>query len=168
MLPILFDTNIYGKIVSDPDGELLVVRVAKSHLHVLNFRLIRDELRQTSKRKTIRPGKKLRPNLLTIYDQIVSQSGMIMPTKEIDRLANQYYVEYKRYGGGVGKKRIINDLRIVACASLNRCDLIVSEDSHLMRGSKLLSAIAIVDGKRVGRPPGFIGYKALKRIIGLL
>ena len=61
--------------------------IAESHLSVLNFRLIRDELRQTAKRKKIRPGKKLRPTLLTTYDQIVSRS-MIMPTKEIERQAN--------------------------------------------------------------------------------
>ena len=166
MIPVIFDTNVYGRIVFDPDNERVTRMIAESHLSVLTFRLIRDELRQTARRKTIRPGKKLRPTLLTTYDQIVSRS-MLMPTKEIERQANEYYVEYRRIGGGVGKKRIINDLKIVACASLNRCDMIVSDDGHLMRGSKLLSAIRIVDGKRARRSPNFIGYKELRRIIGL-
>ena len=114
MIPVLFDTNIYGRIVDETDSDAVMERIGQSHFRVLDFSLIRQELRQTGKHKTLRRKKKLRPILLSMYDQIVSGSP-ISVGNEIVRLGEEYYAEYKRFGGAVGKKRILSDLRILAC-----------------------------------------------------
>ena len=64
MIPILLDTNIYGRIVADANIEQITSKIAESDYVVLNFSLIREELRQTGKQKTFRGNKKLRPVLL--------------------------------------------------------------------------------------------------------
>ena len=164
MIPVLFDTNIYGKIVDDARTDKVMEKIGLSHFRVLDFSLIRQELRQTGKQTTLRRKKKLRPVLLTTYDQIVS-GETIAVSKDIIRLADDYYARYKRLGGSVGKKRVLNDFRILACATLRRCEIVVSDDSHLMRGSKLLKACRAVNLQRGLRTAGLIGYRELKQIV---
>lgn len=161
MVNALFDTNIYGKIVIDEEVDI-IEKIIDSKLVVYNFALIRDELRNTSKKKIFKGGRKIRISLLNAYDQITTRQ-VIPITKEISSLAESYYREYKRLGGGVSKKKMFNDFKIVACATVKSCDIIVSEDNKTMRGRKALSAYGVVALAHNLRPPAFIGYLELKR-----
>ena len=57
MIPVLFDTNIYGKIVAGPERDAVIENILKSRIVVLNFSLIGEELRQTSRAKVFKTGK---------------------------------------------------------------------------------------------------------------
>ena len=77
-------------------------------------------------------------------------------------MANEFYKEYKRLGGGVAKKRIYNDFKIVACATLIGCDVVVSDDHHSMRAGKALRAYGRVAFAHHKRAPSFLDYHDLK------
>ncbi len=88
-------------------------------------------------------------------------------SKQIENLASAYYAEYKVIGGNVGKKRIINDCRILACASLKGCQIIASDDSHMRESSKLVAARDRINARKGIGLPRIITYSRLKNIIGL-
>ena len=74
MLPVIFDTNIYGRITTDPEKAVIVDAVSASPYIFLNFTLIRDELRKTAKDNTYGGGRKPRPALLVTYDKQIGLS----------------------------------------------------------------------------------------------
>ena len=165
MIPVIFDTNIYGKIAADEERDRVIDSILKSRLVVLNFSLIREELRKTARGKVFKTGKKVRMSLLEVYDRIAAKT-IIPVTKEIGKLADQFYKEYKRIGGNVGKRKILDDFKIVACATLKGCDVISSDDKKTMQNPKSIEAYAVVavrEGYR--RPPGFMSYVALTRAV---
>lgn len=164
MVNVIFDTNIYGKIAIDPDRSRLVQKLLNSHVRVHNFALVREELRRTSRKKIFKAGRKLRTTLLGIYDQVTA-NRVIPMTKEIGALAEDFHREYKRLGGGVGKTRIIDDFKIVACAVLKNLDLVVSDDNATMRSRKAILAYARVALDRNLRIPTFFSYKNLKTAV---
>ena len=87
-------------------------------------------------------------------------------TKDVAKLAELFFQEYKRLGGNVAKRRILNDFKIVACATVKGCDVIASEDRRTMQNPKALNAYAIVAMKfGYGRAPGFMSYSGLKRAV---
>ena len=61
-----------------------------------------------------------------------------------------------------GKENIIDDFRIVACASFKGWDIIVSDNKKTMRGSEALSVYGTVAVARSLRYPNFIDYQRLK------
>ncbi len=149
MITVILDTNIYGKIVEDKDGQQLVERMkADALLSVHNFRLIRNELRGA-------------PKLLPIYDSLVSKR-LIQETRDIRDLAEEFFREYKSYGGTQRKKKILNDFKIIACAALVNCDIVYSEDRRTLRNPKAIKAYQIVCVRQNKRPPTILPYDALK------
>lgn len=110
MYPILLDTNIYGKIFADKEGAQLARRIRGDRsLFIPNFRLIRNELRRAQK-------------ILPLYDELVSRR-VIDENNDIRNLAREYFEEYRKSGGVQGQKKIMNDFKIVACATLLNCDI---------------------------------------------
>ena len=97
-----------------------------------------------------------------MYDDIVT-STIITDSNEIRKLADEYFKEYRNNGGGVGKKKIFNDFKIVACATLKNFDLVVSDDERTMKSSKAVEAYKTVNIKINRRTPTFHSYKNLKR-----
>ncbi len=80
--------------------------------------------------------------------------------------AEQFYQEYRRLGGNVAKRKILNDLKIVACATIKNCDVISSDDRRTMQNPKALKAYAVVSVREgYHRPPGFMSYAVLKRAL---
>jgi hypothetical protein len=151
MANVIIDSSTFGKIIKDRQWESLVRSIIQDrNFIVFNFRIIREELRKAPKQ------------VLRIYDQIVS-TNMINETKEMTNLANEYYVEYKKNGGGKGKKNIINDFKIVACASIKNCDLLFSEDEGSLKCKNALSAYRLVNLKRNYRTPTFYNLLELKK-----
>ena len=151
MVDVILDTNIYGKIADDSEqGPELVDRMRRDTQFVVhNFRLIRNELRRA-------------PRILPIYDQLVVRR-VIQETKDIRALADAYFKEYKANGGRQGRKKMLNDFKIVACAALNGFDLIVSEDEKTLKHPIARKAYDIVHVKKDLRTPSFYSYDVLKR-----
>ena len=165
MVDFLFDTNIYGKIAVDPQRSQLIEQIIRRQFLIHNFKPIREELRRTPKSKTIKKRRNLRVLMLSIYNQIASKREIPL-TKDIRSLAEDFYKEYRSQGGAVGKKSIIDDLRIVACATLKGFDIIVSDDNRTMRSTKALRAYArVAVAQHNRRTPTFYGYNELKRAL---
>lgn len=150
MTNAVLDTNVYGKIIEDPDSVKLIEKIIRDDKFVIhNFRIIRDELRRA-------------PNVLKIYDRLV-KTKMNQDSREIDNLANEYLTEYKAKGGVKKISKIKNDFKIVAYASLKNCDLVFSDDEKTLKHNIALQSYRIVNLKKHIRTPTFYTYKDLKQ-----
>ena len=90
---VIIDSSTYGNIVKDDDGLRIAESIARDqNFRVHNFKVIRDELRKAA-------------NILPVYDDIVT-SSIIDDSNQIRKLADEYFEEYRKIGGGVGKKKI--------------------------------------------------------------
>jgi len=153
VIDVIIDTSTYGNIVKDDNGLRLAESIARDpNFIVHNFRVIRDELRKAS-------------NILSLYDDIVT-STIITDSNEIRKLADEYFKEYRKNGGGVGKKKIFNDFKIVACVTLKNFDLVVSDDERTMKSNKAIESYKTVNLKINRRTPTFHSYKDLRRRYG--
>jgi len=150
MIGVILDSNIYGRIIEEgKDGLALADKIKNDQsLVVHNFVLIRKELRRA-------------PKVLPIYDRIVAQR-QIKETKQIKDLAQAYFQEYKRNGGVQGQRRMMNDFKIVACASILGCDIIYSDDERTLKHPIARKAYEDVNSKRGLRPPYLSSYQTLK------
>jgi hypothetical protein len=149
---VIIDSCTYGKIVKNRDWELLVENIINDKKFIVfNFEIIRKELRKAPKQ------------VLTIYDQIVS-TNKIFDNNKITNLAKEYYINYKNLGGGVGKNKIINDFKIVACASIKNCDLLFSDDRNTLKCKNALESYRIINLKKGYRTPTFYDINDLKKI----
>jgi hypothetical protein len=149
MIHVLFDTNIYGLLIKDPKHLELAHRIAgDKSLMIHNLRLIRNELRGI-------------PKILPLYDRLVTKN-VILDTTEIDELALKYFDQYKAEGGRQGKKKMLNDFKIVACASLKRFDLIFTEDRKTLQHPLAVKVYRIVNLRRNLRTPQFYSYRDLR------
>lgn len=151
ILTALFDTNVYGKIAEEKEAGLeLADKIEQDPNFIIhNFRLIRNELRGA-------------PKILPIYDKLVA-NRVIEETKQIKDLANSYFKEYKVNGGAQGQKKILNDFKIVACATLLNSDLVVSDDKRTMLHPIAVDAYNSVNIKIGKRTPTFLNYQKIKK-----
>ena len=151
MITAIIDTNIYGLLLADKiyGAELIEKIKADSNFLIHNFKLLRNELRGA-------------PKTLPIYDKLVA-NRVIEETKEIKDLANEYFKIYKENQGVQGQKRILNDFKIVACATILNCDLVVTEDQRTLLNPIAVKAYRYVNLKINKRMPTFFRYKELKR-----
>ena len=162
MVHVLLDTCIYGRFFEDAEGLHLAEEIIKDEKFIIhNFRLIRNELRNTPVRKAIR-SKNLRVQMLNLYDELV-KGRIIDEDKSIKSLANEYFFAYRRQGGNLGQKAIITDFKISACAALKRIDILYSEDNRSLKSMHALAAYNIVNLRHNLRTPNFIGYSTLKK-----
>ncbi len=162
MKRVILDTNIYGMIVIDEDREKVRETIQMSNsVIVYGISLIRKELRDTP--KNIRAGGiKLRNDLLSIYDDITKERTLKI-TPNAESLADAYYDVYKEMGGFASKNEIIKDLIIVACASLNSLDIVVSNDNKTMLSELALKSYKIVNPIKKIENPRFLDYEKFKR-----
>jgi hypothetical protein len=160
----IFDTNIYGLIVVDKErNKFRDLLVKDKKIAVYGINIIRKELRDTPKHIIV-DGINLRLDLLMLYDEIVGKHNLKI-NKQIELLAEDYFTLYKEFGGGTGKKHIINDFLIIACASLSNLDIVVSNDSKTMLGEIATKAYKIVNKIKRITLPKFFSYDEFKRIV---
>lgn len=153
MVGVILDTNIYGKIAADnKDVSLILVKAIKEDQSFIihNFKVIRDELRQA-------------PKILPLYDSLVCKN-IIQLDNHIEKVSDLYFREFKIRGGNQKKdKNFLNDLRIVACASIKGFNLIFSDDNKSMHNPLLKRSIEEINLKYNYRTPSFYKYSDLKR-----
>lgn len=148
---VLLDTNIYGELVSDKiSGNTIAENMIGDPAFVVhNFKVIRDELRRAK-------------NILKLYDLIVSKN-IIPDSTQITKLAEEYYEEFKKEGGSEGKnKNFLNDLKIVACASIKSLNIIFSNDKK-MTSPLLYNCYKSINLRYNYRTPTFYSYSDLKK-----
>jgi hypothetical protein len=159
MRRLLLDTNIYGEMVLDSEFFKIKENIPKKAI-IHGFKVVRNELRDVPLQLKI--GKKnMRIALLHIYDEIIKKSYGL--TVDINDLANSYFEEYKKLGGSQAHDKMFNDFCVVACASIHKVDIVVSEDSKSMLVENALQAYKTINISKSIRTPEFIGYLEFKR-----
>ena len=160
----ILDTNIYGLIVVDEDRDKIRYSIQKKEaIIVYGLPVIRKELRDTPKSIRI-GGANLRIALLGLYDEL-TKNRTLKFMSESEKLANNYLSIYKEIGGYASKVEIIKDLTIVACASLNSLDIVVSNDNKTMLSEVALKSYKIVNQLKKIRTPRFLNYEEFKKDI---
>jgi predicted nucleic acid-binding protein len=158
---LLLDTNIYGFIVVDADRESIHKAIhANKDISLYGFKVVRKELRST-KRSVI--NMNLRMNLLRVYDELIKKSYELTPV--MNELAEQYYKLYVEIGGTSPKSKLMNDLLIIACASLKNLGIVVSNDKKTMLSELAIKAYTSVNGINKIKLPNFISYGEFKNVI---
>ncbi|MBI2173526.1 MAG: hypothetical protein HYT73_04975 [Candidatus Aenigmarchaeota archaeon] len=160
MKRVLFDANIYGEIVIDPDIDTIKEKI-KNFGTIYGFRVIRNKMRKTSKSKYV-GNKELRILLLNLYDDI-TRGREFDATEEMSQIAQSYYKAYREFGGSKSLVDIIEDFIIIACASVHEIDIVVSDDEKSMLTENAVRAYALVNSIVKKRTPNFIDYEEFKR-----
>ncbi|MBS3169284.1 hypothetical protein J4210_02265 [Candidatus Woesearchaeota archaeon] len=165
MKRLLLDTNIYGEIIIDRELDLLISSYRKNHHNLIyGFSFIRKELRATPKTKKYGP-RNLRVALLSLYDLIVGKHSLVVDETKLKSIAEKYYGMYRELGGSFGKEELMSDFIIVACASLKKMDIVVSEDDSTMLSELSLKAYSLVNKVLTLENPEFYGYVKLKELL---
>lgn len=167
MKKIIFDTSVYGKIIELHERELIEGQLKKSSIVVYGNKLIRAELRDTPKKVKITEEEKLRNlriYLLTLYDEIVKNHNLDI-TEKTNNIAQAYYIAYKEFSGSKSKDDIINDFIIVASASLNNLDIVISEDKKSMLSTQAKKAYKLVNTLMKLNNPLFMFYNEFKNYL---
>ncbi|MEK6970708.1 MAG: hypothetical protein AABW68_03350 [archaeon] len=168
MLRVIFDTNIYGHLINEPDAEVLEQKIIQEpEFVVYGFGPIRKEIRNIS--TSSRLGRQTRLYLLGLYDRITKSHTLPESSRVMD-LAKEYHGRYQAAGGAYGWDTNIQiDFIIVACASIHGLDIIYSRDKRTMGNVKAIRAYDAVNQKENVRTPNLIDYELLvKKFRGLL
>ena len=164
MKRIMIDTNVYEFILKYVEKPLLETLVLQKQIIVYGNGIIRKELREIPRlKKELVDGqlKSLRNALLQLYDFMVGKHHYQI-TKQMEELADKYFIVYKTLGGFSTKKEIINDFKIVACASLNNLDIVVSQDIKTMLSDMALKSYKSVNELLGFKTPKFIKFKEFR------
>ncbi len=145
---LLLDTSVYGLFAENESLDLVEKIGSSDKVIIYGFSIVRKQLRDTPK-TVIKGGKKLRNILLRYYDFITGRHFLPL-TKLIEILTEEYL---KSYGGGISKAKLKSDFMIVACASLNGLDILVSADNHSMFSKKAIEAYLHVNSQNGLRTP---------------
>lgn len=167
MKRVIFDTSVYGKIIELHEREIIEKQLEESLTVVYGNRRIRAELRDTPKKVKIAEEEKLRNlrvYLLTLYDEIVRNHNLDI-TQKTDNIAQAYYTAYKEFGGSISRSDIINDFIIVASASLNNLDIVISEDKKSMLSEQARKAYKLVSLLMKISSPRFMFYDEFKNYL---
>ncbi len=160
---ILLDTNIFGLIAIDIDRSHIIDLILKCNIAVYSTRLNRKELRAVPK-ATIVSGKKLRIDLLNLFDALTGEH-IYEITGEMVGIADNYYNAYRKFGGSKSKKEILDDFIIVACATSHEMDIVVSSDEKSMTTENAIKAYELVNSIVKKRTPEFLNYLRFKNTI---
>ena len=160
-LRVIFDTNIYGLLIEETLMDLLPEKIHKdTSFLVYGFGPIRKELRNVPKKQKL--GRLNKRNLvLTVYDKI-TKGRNLRPSVESVSLAKKYFEAYKAFKGVHGWTKMEMDFTIVACATLNRMDIVYSDDTSTLSSMPAKKAYGKVNPKETLRTPTFWRYRELK------
>ena len=160
MLRVVFDTNIYGNLLEEPDAEEIERRIREEKDFVVyNFPLIRKEIRNIP--KVTDASRKARLSLLEMYDRITG-GHYLRNSIEITLLAKKYFDHYRNLGGTYGWDTNIRvDFMIVACGSFYGLDIVYCDDQRTMLGKDAMKAYQHINLNERLRTPNFLKYADL-------
>ena len=164
MKRVILDTNIYGLILKVKEEEKIINQLSsKKDILIYGFDIIRKELRDVPKKIKI-DNKNLRVVILNLYDKII-KTHSLENKSYIKKLAENYFQTFKEINKNASKKKMMNDFFIVACASKNNLDIVVSEDERTMFNQDSLKTYRIVNKIKGLSTPEFINYEKFKRLL---
>ena len=163
MLRVIFDTNIYGLLIKEKNISVIEQKIVEDKEFVVyGYQPIRKELRDTPKSEKL--GKlKTRNLLLNLYDEL-TKGRYLKDSIQINALALKFYNSYRSFGGIRNWKEtnIDIDFTIVACASIYKLDIIISDDSKTMLSKSARKAFRHITIKEGLWNPNFWKYSDLK------
>src|SRR3989344_7570346 len=122
----MIDTNVYEFLYKEHLDDLKNL-IDSNKFIIYGCRVVRAELREIPQEIKYE-GRNFRNALLSLYDRVAGKHSY--PVEGVaEFIAEQYWMEYI---GGIAKRRILDDFRIVAVASIHGLDVVVSEDEHSM------------------------------------
>ena len=161
------DSNFYELMIKYLDVDK-IRKIKENGLFVFyGIDLIRKELRATPKaKKELVRDKflKLRNALLLVYDLLVDKHKYKTDSR-ISQIAEEYYIAYKVLKGKATKDEIINDFKIVACATFHHIDILVSNDNKTMLSPESKKAYSSVNEIKKLTTPNFIGFEEFKKML---
>lgn len=162
MKRVILDTSVYGKLAEDPElTELLLQRLSKE-IVIYGNDTIKNELRETPKH-VFHKGRNLRNILLSLYRAFLKKSRHDLSyNRLVETLAKDYLAEYRKRGGSVGERKIMNDMIIIATATIYRLDIVVSDDEKTMLSSLAVSAYRAVNKLYGLQNPLFKPYRTFR------
>ena len=167
MTRILSDTNFYELMLKYLEIDKIRKVKDRGLIVFYGLDLIRKELRAIPKTRVdiVRNEIiKLRNVLLSIYDLLVENHQYKVDLKT-SQIADDYYIAYKVLEGNISKEEIINDFKIVACASIHNIDILVSNDNKTMLSAKSRKAYNSVNEIKKLRTPNFIDFEEFKKLL---
>jgi hypothetical protein len=101
--------------------------------------------------------------LLGLYDEITN-GKYLKDSLEVRRLALKFYNSYRNFGGihNWDKTNIDIDFTIVACASIYKLDVVISDDQRTLLHKSALKAYKHICVKEKRWQPNFWKYSDLK------
>ncbi len=163
----LLDTNIYGLIVEKKEENEFRTLVNRAQVIIYGCSIIRKELRDTPKNKrrlTEKGISSLRIGLLNLYDAITTKHELLID-KKTQELANKYLKKFSEITGQTALDHLKIDFLLVACATLNNLDLVVSEDHKTLLSTDATRAYHFVNGSEGLHIPPLFTYEDLKLLI---
>ncbi|MBI2137758.1 hypothetical protein HYU12_04545 [Candidatus Woesearchaeota archaeon] len=170
MKRVIFDTNIYGRIVEN--AELVFVANGIDNL-LVNYGsiVVKQELKGYEGSRVLRyEGKvrKFRALLFEAYDLLVKKTYEI--DERTSRLAKEYFMVYVKLGGNKPQNELLNDFLVVATASIHGLEIVYTEEkedvkegtARTMRSQEALKAYEIINELNKLNSPKFKSYKDLK------
>ncbi|MBI2558736.1 hypothetical protein HYW20_05415 [Candidatus Woesearchaeota archaeon] len=167
MKRVLPDTNFYELMLKYLEVEKIRKVKESGAIVFYGIDIIRKELRATPKTKVevVRNELfKLRSTLLLVYDLLIGRHQYGIDSK-INQYADNYYIAYKVLKGKATREEIINDFRIVACATIHNIDILVSDDNKTMLSQESKKAYTSVNNIHKLTTPNFIGFEEFKRFL---
>lgn len=163
-LHFLLDSNIYGLIIAGKELHLLHSMLVnnKSSFRIYGFSVIRKELKKAPRVNV--GGVNIQASLLRAYSSFIVREYDL--DEKIGSLAEEYYLQYKKDGGGFTKEKLLNDFLIVACASLKAVHIVVSEDNSTMLNEIALKSYQKTNKEKDINRPVFIGYNEFRKRLG--
>ncbi len=163
---IILDTNVYGEILIERCSEEIIEKIRTNKaIIVYGTDVIKSELNKTPEHVKYK-GILTRTSLLQIYNSIIDHGLTTSPLAEY--LAREYFKEYKelfstrRTKEKHNEENLKNDFKIVAIASLNSMDIIVSSDKRTLLSevsSKIYNKVNTENNLRI---PEMIEYQKFK------
>ncbi len=154
---IILDTSVYDYFLENEEVYLLLKDNPKFVIY--GNKIVRDELRAIPK-SAKHKEKNLRNLLLNIFDKLV-KSHLLELTDLTNSLAWDYF---KEYTGNISSSKIFSDFLIIANASLNNLDIVVSEDRKTMLSKISIDAYKKVNKRNGLSTPKFYSIKELEKL----
>ena len=146
----------------------LKILADRSKYIVHGFVIVRKELGAISIKKVIDLGEgketKLQTALLSLYDYITFGHSYPLDDEMVN-IAYEYFKAYAGEGGNKSWNEIENDFNIVACASQNKADIVVSEDNKTMLSEKAVKAYEKINFDKQLAMPSFYHVADIKKEI---
>ncbi len=160
MLRVIFDTNVYGLLLDEPDWAEIERKIQQEKdFIVYGYGSIRKEIRSIPTKTRL--SKAVRIKLLSMYDRIIGKH-VLKHYLKISHLAKKYHDYYRNLGGTYGWDTSIRiDFMIVACASIYGMDIIYSNDEKTMNSKYAIKAYNRINSRENIRTPNFLTYTDL-------